>query len=169
MDPRVKTPQDALVRQFELAARISARLGEVSTALQQASDLRTQVDARKKDAGGNAEAQKALDALAKNLEVAPEPDSDADFPLFGLTVPGEEHVALPRAAGALLSLLAIVESADVAPTTDATTASEKWDAAAEESLAHWNALQKVELTNVNVLLEKAKLKLLTIDKMTSQH
>jgi len=47
-----KTPQDALVRQFGLASRLAERLGEVSMALQQAGDLRKQIDTRKKEAGG---------------------------------------------------------------------------------------------------------------------
>src|ERR1700682_4726898 len=36
LDPRVKTPQDALVPQFGVASKLAARLGEVSLALQQA-------------------------------------------------------------------------------------------------------------------------------------
>jgi photosystem II stability/assembly factor-like uncharacterized protein len=168
MDPRVKTPRDALVRQFELASRITERLSEVSMALQQASELRKQIAARKKEAGSNEEVQQALDVFAKNLEVAPKPDSDADFPLFGLTVPGNEHVALPRVAGALHGLLAIIESADVAPTADATTASAEWDAAAQEALGRWDSIQREDLAGVNAMLEKVKLKPLTIDKMTSQ-
>jgi hypothetical protein len=163
MDPRVKTPQDALVRQFELASRIAGRLGEVSRALQQVSDLRKQIEARKKEASGHAEVQQALEALAKNLEVALEPDRDASFELFGLAVPGKEHVALQKVSEALLGLLVIVESADVRPTADATAASEKWDEAALETLGRWESLQKEDLERVNALLEKAKLKLLTIE------
>jgi hypothetical protein len=165
LDPRVKTPQDELVRQFELASRIARRMGEVSTALQQVSDLRKQIEARKKEAGGHAEVQQALDTLVKNLEVALEPDSDADFQLFGLTVPGNDHVALPKVSEALLGLLVIVESADVAPTADATAASGKWDAAAQETLGRWESLQREELGRVNALLEKAKLKPLTVEGM----
>src|SRR5216683_7087099 len=55
LDPRVKTPQDALVRQFDLASTLAARLGEVSMALQQVGELRKQVDERKKEASGNTE------------------------------------------------------------------------------------------------------------------
>src|SRR5260370_528638 len=35
LDPRVKTPPDALTRQFSLASKLAARLGEVSMALRQ--------------------------------------------------------------------------------------------------------------------------------------
>src|SRR5438034_10211359 len=76
LDPRVKTPQDALTRQFGLASKLAARLGEVSMGVQQIGDLRKQIDARKKDASGNSELLTALQELEKKVEEAVEPDSD---------------------------------------------------------------------------------------------
>jgi hypothetical protein len=61
-------------------------------------------------------------------------------------------------------MLAIVESADAAPTTDAVTASEKWDTSARAALARWTALQKEEIVSVNAFLQKANLKSLKIDQ-----
>src|SRR5229473_8636441 len=68
LDPRVKTPQDALDRQFGLASKLATRLGEVSMALRQAGDLRKQIDARKKEAGGHSELLTALLELEKKME-----------------------------------------------------------------------------------------------------
>ena len=158
LDPRVKTPQDVLDRQFGLASKLAARLGEVSMALQHAGDLRKQIDARKKEASGNAELLTALQELEKKMEAAVEPDSDAEFGLFGLALPGKEHEPLPSVEGALTRLLIIVDSSDVGPTTDAATASARWEEAARETLGRWAAFQKDDLGNVNGLLEKAKLK-----------
>ena len=169
MDPRVKTPQDVLVRQFELASQLAVRLGEVSTALRQVTGLRKQIDARKKEAGGNAELQQALEGFDKKIEVAVDPDSDADFMLFGLAVPDKEHVTLPQASVALTALLFIVQSADAAPTADATTARERWEAAAQETLARWMALQKEDLANVNSLLQTAKMKPLSLEVNSAEH
>lgn len=165
MDPRVKTPQDALVRQFELASKLAERLGEVSTALQQTSELRKQMEAREKEASGNAEVQQALEELEKKIEVAKEPGSDDDFMLFGISMPSKEHEPLPEVAAALRGLLTIVESADIAPTADAAAASEKWDASVQETLARWAAFQKDDLASVNALLARAKLKTLVISPM----
>jgi hypothetical protein len=162
MDPRVKTPQDELVRQFELASKLTARLGEGATALEQTHDLQKQIEARKREASSNVELKEALDSLEKKIEVAVEPDSDAEFMLFGLAVPGNEAAPLPRVSGALTGLLVIVESTDAAPTADAASASEKWDAAAQERLARWAALQKEDLASVNALLQKANLKPLAL-------
>jgi photosystem II stability/assembly factor-like uncharacterized protein len=163
MDPRVKSTEGELVRQFELSSRLAAKLGEVSTALQQTNALRKQIEARKKEASGNAEVQQAMETMEKKIEVALEPDSDADFMLFGLAVPSKEHEPLPKVAAALTGLLIIVESADTAPTKDATTASEKWMASCEETLRRWMELKKTELANVNTTLQKAKLKPLTAE------
>jgi hypothetical protein len=162
LDPRVKTPQDALDRQFGLASKLAARLGEVSMALQQAGDLRKQIDARKKEAGGNAELLTALLELEKKMEAAVESDSDDEFGLFGLALPGKEHEPLSKVEGALTRLLIVVDSSDVGPTADAAVASVRWEEAARETLGRWASFQKDDLANVNGLLEKAKLKALVI-------
>ncbi len=165
LDPRVKTPQDALVRQFGVASKVAARLGEVSMALEQGGDLRKQLDARKKEAGGNTELLMALQGLEKKVEAAVESESDTGFMLLGLPASGKEIEPLPKVASALTRLLMIVESADVGPSTDAVTASARWDEAAQETLAHWHAIQKDDLAAANALLEKSKLKTLVISPM----
>jgi photosystem II stability/assembly factor-like uncharacterized protein len=162
LDPRVKTSQDALERQFGLASKLAARLGEVSIAQQQAGELRKQIDARKKEAGGSAKLLTALQELEKKMEAAVEPDSDAEFGLFGLALPGKEHEPLPKVEGSLTRLLIVVDSSEVGPTADAAVASARWEEAAREALGRWASFQKEELANVNGLLEKAKLKPLVI-------
>jgi uncharacterized phage infection (PIP) family protein YhgE len=169
MDPRVKTPQDALVRQFELASKLSARQGEVSAAMQQIAELRKQIEARKKEAGEKTEAVKALEELNQKLEALTETEGEGGFGLYGLALPGKEHEGLPKVASALSGLAAIVESADVAPTSDANAASEKWDKAAEEALARWTEFQRDELTSVNGVLQKAALKPLAIGETETTH
>ena len=60
------------------------------------------------------------------------------------------------------TLMGIVESADVAPSTDAAAASEKWEAAGKATLARWNAIQTNDVARVNLLLEKAHLQALKL-------
>ena len=168
LDPQVKTPQEALIRQFELASKLAARLGEVSMALQQAGELRKQVEARKKEAGDKADVVKALEEVNQKLDALTETEGEGGFGLYGLALPGKEHEGLPKVVSALRGLAAIVESADVAPTTDASTASEKWDKTAEEALARWTAFQKDELARANEALQKASLKPLTIKETAAR-
>jgi photosystem II stability/assembly factor-like uncharacterized protein len=164
LDPRVKTPHEALERQFGLASKLAARLGEVSVALQQAGEIRKQLDARKKEAGGNTELLAALEELGKKVEAAMEADGDADFGLFGLALPGKGPEPLPKIAAALTGLLIIVDSSELGTAADAATAGIGWEDAAQEALARWTALQKDELARVNNMLEKAKLKALSVDE-----
>jgi photosystem II stability/assembly factor-like uncharacterized protein len=168
LDPRVKTPQDALERQFGLASKLAARLGEVSMALQQAGSLRKQLDERKKEAAGNTELLEALEGLDKKLESAMEADEDGGFGLFGLAAPGKEHESLRSAAAALSGLLITVDSSDLGSTSDAASASAQWEVAAREALAQWTTFNKEDLASVNGLLEKAKLKKLAVDESQAQ-
>lgn len=165
IDSRVKTPQAELVRQFELASKLAARLGEVSSAMQQAGELRKQIEARKKESGENMELRQALEALEKKIEATGEADSDADFGLFGLALPGEVDPPLAKIAAAIAKLLTIVDSADTAPTANAVTACEKWDASAQAALARWVEIQRVDITGVNASLQKASLKPLKFEQV----
>jgi photosystem II stability/assembly factor-like uncharacterized protein len=169
LDPRVKTTEDALVRQFELASRLAARLGEVSMAVQQVGDLRKQIEARKKEARANTELLAALQGLQEKVEAAAELDGDADFGLFGLAAPGNEHEPLPSVAAALTGLLILVDSSDVGPASDAAAASVRWEAAAQETLARWATFEKDDLASVNTLLEKATLKPLVVEQSPAPH
>jgi photosystem II stability/assembly factor-like uncharacterized protein len=161
MDPRVKTTQEELTRQFELASKLSARQGEVAMGQQQIAEVRKQIEARKKEASARADVEKALQELDQKLEAMAAVEGEGGFGLFGLALPDKEQQTLPKIASALSGLMAIVESADAAPTEDAETASAKWDKAAEETLARWADFQNKDLANANAILEKANLKPVT--------
>ncbi|HXW17123.1 MAG TPA: hypothetical protein VEJ39_02390, partial [Candidatus Acidoferrales bacterium] len=163
MDPRVKTPLADLQRQFDLASRIAEMIDEVSLAAKQSSDLMKQVEARKKEASDNPEIRNSLDAFAKNLEVAKSAGGIGEFGLFGLALPERQEDTLSETSSALTKLLSIVESADVAPTTDVNTASGKWIAAAQTALARWQELQKRDLAALNQSLRQANLQPLRVE------
>jgi len=169
MDPRVNTSPDVVARQFGLASKLAARVGETSMALQQIGDLQKQIEARKKDAGGNTELLTALQELEKRVESAVEPDSDADFMLFGLAAPDKDHEPLPKVVSALTGLLIIVDSTDMGPAADAAAASVRWEEAAQETLARWTAFQRDDLGAVNALLENAKVKPLAVEQSPGPH
>jgi hypothetical protein len=63
--------------------------------------------------------------------------------------------------------MSVVESADVAPSADASLASDKWDRAASETMARWSTFQKEELANANAVLQKASLKPLVVTEPLS--
>jgi hypothetical protein len=57
-----------------------------------------------------------------------------------------------------------VDSSDLGPGSDAASVSAQWELAAQETLARWTAFQREDLSSVNALLEKAKLKMLAVDE-----
>jgi photosystem II stability/assembly factor-like uncharacterized protein len=153
MDPRVKTSTAELTQQFEVASGIAGKLEAVSAAAQGAQRLREQIEARRKDAGGNADLLDALEALERKL--GPAPAAGGGFGLFGLALPPEGEVTLAQTRSALSRLLLVVESADAPPTADAKTAAEKWEATAAAGLEKWEEMKKVDVARVNGMLEKA--------------
>jgi photosystem II stability/assembly factor-like uncharacterized protein len=157
LDPRVKATPEALRRQFALASQLCGTLAEVSTALQQANELHKQIEDRKKNAAGKPELLAALEKFNQEMEVEAEPDSDADFMVFGLALPDKPREALPRVSASLAGLLFVLESADAAPTSDVTTAANAWEAASRAALAQWKTALEQDRAALNSLLEKANL------------
>jgi hypothetical protein len=135
--------------------------------LQQIGSLKKQTEDRKKEASGNAQVSEALENFEKKLETEEEADTDAEYSLFGLALPGKEHESLPAVASAFSRLFTIVEGADAAPTADMTTASEKWEASARDALGRWKELYEKDLTDLNELLRSANLKPLVIQVSVS--
>jgi len=90
----------------------------------------------------------------KELEAATETDSDAGFGLFWAAAPGKEREPLSKVVAALTGLLTVVDSSDLGLGADAAMASERWDEAAQETLAQWAALQKEDLAASMPCFEK---------------
>ena len=65
MDPRVKAIGADLERQFQLASKLAAGVGEFSAAVTRSDDLLKQIAARSKEAAGNTELTAALADLEK--------------------------------------------------------------------------------------------------------
>jgi photosystem II stability/assembly factor-like uncharacterized protein len=162
MDPRSDATADALQHQFAVAAQLGQTLGQVSIALQQAKDLRNQVNERKKDAAGKSELVAALDDFNRKMEVAVEFDTDNDFMFFGLALPGKSHESLPHAQSALTGLLIVEQSADVVPSADVVTAASAWEASSKDSLARWRTVLEQDFAALNSKLQKANLKPLAV-------
>jgi hypothetical protein len=161
MDPRISTPQEALQREFRAASRLSAALGEILTARQQAEELQKQIATRSKEsAPGAAELTASLTDFARKVAALTGAEDREGFGVYELSLPAQAPT-LHKVSFALTGLLMIVESADAAPTADAQTAIDKWTTAGTEAIARWKALQ-ADLPAVNTQLEKAKLQPLTI-------
>jgi photosystem II stability/assembly factor-like uncharacterized protein len=148
MDPRIGTPEDALRRKFVAASRVSALLGAVGAAREQAEALQKHIAARKAEAGTNAEVAAGMAELAGKVNEVNGVPSEEEFGFFALRLPGGEPATLHQVAAALTGLLMILDGGDAAPTADSQRAAAQWETAGADVLARWNTV-----------LEKAKLQL----------
>ncbi len=134
-DPRLpaSTTDADLVLQNELAREIQAERVRVAAAQRQATDLRAQIAARRKDSPA---AASALDAFSKAVDAAAGPPVRTPVGEFYET---EEvsPTALRRLATSLAGLQSAVESADAAPSPDARTGLAERRKMVEEGLARW--------------------------------
>jgi len=158
MDPHSGATQEALQRQFALASRLSASLGDVSRAAQQAAEIRKQIEERKKEAAGNSAVLSALAEFGGKIERITGAGAEFGFETLGPTLPAEPHESLRAIQSSLSALLAAEQSADTAPSLDLTVASQAWTAACSDALAQWTHLLDEIRSELNPRMEKAKLK-----------
>ena len=100
MDPRVKTSGADLERQFQLASRLAAGVGEFSAAVTRADDLQKQIAARSKEATGKAELGTALADLEKKVSAVEGSGAGGGFGGFGFAIPGNEPTTLRQVSAA---------------------------------------------------------------------
>ncbi|HLG14809.1 MAG TPA: glycoside hydrolase [Blastocatellia bacterium] len=154
MDPRVKTPAEGLARQHEIAMKCYEGLIQVRDALAELRKVRSQLKdlAGRVSPGPLADSIAALDKSCAALE-------GAGGGRFGGAGGGEP--TLNRVQGELLTLMDIVEGADVAPTTQAVNASEELQRRLAAVLSRWREMEDREVPSLNDQLRRANLQ--TID------
>ena len=153
MDPRIKTPPAELRKQFEMQSGSVEGMNESFEALSQVRSVRAQLKERAAKAGKGAiaDAIAALDKQAAELEGA------AQSNFFGLP-PGakqpENFSSLNQHFGGILS---VADSADAAPTTQATAVFKELKEALEKLVARWTKIHQEDIPAFNAELQKAGL------------
>jgi photosystem II stability/assembly factor-like uncharacterized protein len=153
MDPRVTTPVEGLAQQFALSMKCYEGMRQARTAAAQVRKLREQLAAVREKAGEGpvAEAVAALDRKAAALAGAERGRGRRGAPVE------EREPSLGRVGGELGGLLALLEEADAAPTTQAVAAVGEADRALAGLLAKWEEMRTRDLAALNEQLRKAKL------------
>jgi len=154
-DPRLPSAvtDGDLALQHDLARAIQAERVRVASALRLATDLRTQIAARRKEAPGTAS---ALDAFGRALDGAAGPPIRTPGEEFYVTE-GISPTTLRRLSAALAGLQSAVESADVAPTPDARAGFVERRKMVEEGLARWRDALGTDKPKVDAILRRAGL------------
>jgi hypothetical protein len=153
MDPRIKTPPADLRKQFEMQSGSVEGMNESFGALSQVRSVRAQLKERATKAGKGplADAIAALDKQAAELEGA------AQSNFFSLP-PGakqpENFSSLNQHFG---GILAVSDSADAAPTTQAAAVFKELEEALEKLVARWTKIRQQGIPALNTELQKAGL------------
>jgi hypothetical protein len=153
IDPRIKTPLADLRKQFEMESGSVAGMNKSFEVLSQVRSVRTQLKERTAKAGKGALA----DAIAAVDKQAAELEGAAQSNFFGLP-PGakqpENFSSLNQHFG---GILAVVDSGDVAPTTQATAVYKELEEVLEKLVARWAKIREQNIPALNVELKKAGL------------
>jgi hypothetical protein len=153
MDPRITTSMNDLLKQRDTEGGSVLGMNESYEALSQVRSARAQLKERAAKAGKGAlaDAIAALDKQVGELEGA------AQSNFFGLP-PGakqpENFSSLNQHFG---GLLAVADSADAAPTTQATAVYKELEDALEKLAARWTKIRQQDIPALNAELKKAGL------------
>ena len=157
MDPRVKTAPDGLAKQHAIAMQSYEGLKAIHDAVEQARKLRTQLRDLRERAGKGALAD-SIAALDTKVAVFEGAGSGRGGGGAG-RVSGSP--TLSRLNGELLGLMALVEGADVTPTTQAVAAAEDLRGTLGRALQRWDEIKDKDVRALNEVLRKANLPALT--------
>jgi photosystem II stability/assembly factor-like uncharacterized protein len=159
MDPRVQTSQADLRKQFEMEAGIVEGMNKTFAALQQVRALRPQLtDRAGKAKGPLADSLSALDKQAAELEGA------AQAAFFGVSPSGKQPENLSTLNQHFGQLLNVVDSADAAPTTQASVVYLELQDALGSLLARWKKVRDSDVPALNASLKKTHLEELDPNK-----
>jgi photosystem II stability/assembly factor-like uncharacterized protein len=162
MDPRIKTSDVDLRKQFEMEAGIVEGMNETFEALQQVHALRPQLaDRAGKAKGALADSLNVLDKQLAEMEGA----SQGSF--FGVPPSGKRPENLTTLNQHFGQLLNAVDSADAAPTTQASAVYLELEGALEKLLAQWKKVRDSDLPALNASLKKAHIEELDSSKRSA--
>jgi photosystem II stability/assembly factor-like uncharacterized protein len=153
MDPRIKAPLADLRKQFEVEAVAVEGMNESYEALAQVRSVRAQLKDRSAKAGKGvvADAIAALDKQTAELEGA------AQSNFFGLPPGAKQPENLSSLNQHFGGILSVADSADAAPTTQATAVYKELEEALEKLVARWTKIRQQEIPALNSELKEAGL------------
>jgi len=158
MDPRIKTPLEDLRKQRDLQLGASEGMDESYEALEQIESVRDQFKEIAPKAQGKAKSKSKLtEALASLDRQCADLEGATQRSFFGLPPNGKQPENLSTLNQHYSAILAVADSADAAPTTQATAVSQELDEQAAVLRKQWIVLRETEIPALNKNLKKAGL------------
>jgi photosystem II stability/assembly factor-like uncharacterized protein len=164
MDPRIKTPLADLRKQFEMESGSAQSMNESFEALAQVRSVRTQL----KDRGATAGKGALADAIAALDKQAAELEGAAQSNFFGLPPGAKQPENFSSLNQHLAGILAVADSGDVAPTTQATVVYKELEEALGKLVARWTKIRQQDIPALNAELKKAGLAAVDPDKSVDE-
>ena len=155
MDPRVNTPEDELLQQFELGSRICDAMNTTYTDLGMDRALRAQL----RDLGRQAPKGEITDAISALDQMAAALEGKAQG--FG---PAAGQDSFAQLNGQFGHLLEVVDGADAAPTQTAQDTFADRQKALAAVVATWDDIRAHAIPSLNDQLLRAKLPTINVDK-----
>jgi hypothetical protein len=160
MDPRVRTPLPGLQQQFTLSKELYDDIVKTSKALEQIRTMRAQLGPLREKAGPGATAD-AIAVLDQKVVALGGAAGGGRGGGRGAVAAGPD--TLSSVTGSLTQLMRLLESADVAPATQAVAAAADRRAALAKLIERWNALKSRDLADLNTRLKQANLPAVTAE------
>ena len=153
MDPRITISLADLRKQFEMESGSSDGMNQSYEALKQVRSVRAQLKelAAKAGKGRLADAITGLDKKAAELEGA------AQSSFYGLPPSGKQAENFSTLNQHFLGMLSVADSADAAPTTQATAVFGELRTALGSLLSRWKEAKELDIPALNKELKKARL------------
>jgi photosystem II stability/assembly factor-like uncharacterized protein len=160
MDPRIKTSLADLQRQFEMEWGSMSGMNTSYQVLSYVQSLRAQLKDRAQKAGNSGVGEKiaALDKTLAEMEGA----SQSSF--FGLPPGGKQPENLSTLNQHFGGILAVADSADVAPTTQANAVFKELEETLGKLVARWERIRQQDVAALNGQLKKAGLATIDADR-----
>jgi len=153
MDPRIKTSLADLHKQFEMESGSVEGMNRSYEALSQVKSVRAQLKERAAKAGKGA----LSDAIAAFDKQGAELEGATQSAFYGLPPGAKQPENLSKLNQHFKGILDVADSADAAPTTQATAVFKELQEALEKLVSRWSNLRQQDLTALNAELEKAGL------------
>jgi hypothetical protein len=152
LDPRVKTSQEDLEKQFDLMSKITASVTDAHNAVKQIRDLRAQISALKKRLNDDPHGKELIaagDQLDKKMTAVEEEIIQTK------SKSSEDPLNYPiKLNDKLMALGGTVESAEAAPTKQSYEVFEMLRGLLDAQLTKWKEIQSGDLAAFNALLRK---------------
>jgi len=165
MDPRIKTPAAELRAQFEMETgavrgmnESFKSLGQVQSVGEQLAELSTSV--------GNSPLSASVSAVQKKVAQL---EGTAESSFFGVPASGKRPENFSTLNQHFGNLLAVADSADSAPTSQAQSAYHEELEALRNLETQWAAIRDQDIAQLNSELVKARKPLIDLDKLSSSH